>query len=287
MLMKLAQRIAINYYRAAIKSRAFISQRKAAEKAFEIFCSPNKRKTKIAKPPIFNHAEVLSFELNGILIRGWRWVTIRSNSKKVLIAHGFNSCSYKFERYVTELRKAGFEVMAFDAPGHGVSGGKLINIVLYKEVILAIEKMFGPLYGIITHSLAGLSASLAAESITSLHKLVLISPATETTTAIDHFFKTLDIGNDIKEEMTKLIEETAKQPVSYFSVNRAIGNISAKTLWLHDKEDRVCPYADIVPCMEKSHPHIEFYITKGLGHNKIYRNSHSLKKIISFLNDNE
>jgi pimeloyl-ACP methyl ester carboxylesterase len=283
MKMKLAQRIAIGYYKTKIKTIALVSKRKAAQKAFELFCTPYSGKPKRKAPAVFHKAEKVSFDFEGITVRGWRWQSDHPNGKKILIAHGFDSYSYRFEKYINPLTRAGFEVLAFDAPGHGISNGKTINVLVYKQTILQIEKQFGSLFAIIAHSLGGMAAALATEEIPTLQKLVLIAPATETSTAIKNFFTFFPVGNDIQEEMEKLIVEMRGYPISYYSVSRSIKNIHIPVLWLHDEDDWICTYEDVKPVQQYHLPNVEFYITKGLGHSKIYRDNSSSKKIIEFV----
>ena len=56
-------------------------------------------------------------------------------------------------------------------------------------------------------------------------------------------------------------------------------------LWIHDKGDMVCPLEDVQPLIDKQLPHIEFYVTENLGHNKIYRNSEVVCRITEFINN--
>ncbi len=281
--MKLTQRIAIGYYKTKLKTIALVSPRKAAESAFKLFCTPFNSKSKHRAPAIFNKADTLSFSLSGIQIYGWRWTTKLSNGKKVLLVHGFDSYSYKFEKYITLLLSQNFEVLTFDAPAHGISEGKTINTQIYRDLIWKVEEIYGPLFGIIAHSLGGIASSLAAEKMNTLQKLVLIAPATETERAVNNFLKLIHLNKSFKMEFLKVIEQTAKLPFSYFSVSRAIKNIGANTLWLHDTGDRVCPYEDVKPVQKMELPHVSFYITKGLGHSKIYKDNNVMQQVISFM----
>lgn len=281
--MKLQQRIAIGYFKTKLKTIALVSSRRAAENAFKLFCTPRNGKIKQKVPAIFQKAQILSFNMDGIQIYGWKWKPKFTNGKVVLIAHGFDSYSYKFEKYVLQLTAQNFEVLSFDAPAHGRSKGKTINVQMYRNLIWQIEELYGPLYGIIAHSLGGIAAALAAEKMDSLHKLVLIAPATETERAVNDFLKVIQLNDDLKEEFVKVIEEKAQQPLSYFSVSRAIQNISAKTLWLHDTGDRVCPFEDVKPVQDMTLPNVSFFITKGLGHSKIYKDNNSANRILSFI----
>jgi hypothetical protein len=57
-----------------------------------------------------------------------------------------------------------------------------------------------------------------------------------------------------------------------------------KTLWIHDKNDKITPLDDVEPLMEKQLPHIEYMITSGLGHSRIYKEEHVIEKVVAFLN---
>lgn len=285
MKLKLGQRIAIGYYKTKIKTIGLLSKRKAAEKAFKLFCTPYSGKPKRKAPAVFHHAKKLTATINDLTIRGWQWQPEHyANGQKILIVHGFDSCSYKFDKYIKLLTHEGYTVLAFDAPGHGISDGKMVNALMLKNTLLEIEKQFGLLYGIMAHSLGGIAAALAAEEITTLQKLILIAPATETQRAIDNFFKFVPLGNTIKEELIEYIIELAQQPLSYFSVVRSVQQHNKPTLWLHDQDDWICPYEDVLPAQKLQLPHVEFYITKGMGHSKIYRDQKVSKRIIEFFN---
>lgn len=282
-MRNLKQRIAIKYYKTKLNTIALVSPRLAAEKALDLFCTPFGKRNKLHAPPVFHHAEKLSFELkNKLIVNGWRWKSDQPNPKKILIAHGFNSYSYKFEKYVSLLKTEGFEVLAFDAPAHGMSEGKRVNALVYRNMILEIEKKYGQLFGIIAHSLGGLSAALAAEKIKTLQKLVLIAPATETYRAVDNFFNLIQLNHSYKKEFEEVLSELAGEPISYFSVSRALTNIAANILWLHDTEDMVCSFEDVLPVQRMNLPSVQFYITNGLGHSRIYKENKVAKQIVSF-----
>lgn len=287
MKMKLAQRLLISYYKTKLRTIGILSPRKAAEAAFELFCTPFSRKKKRKEPPVFHKAEKLSFEMNGSVIRGFRWKAEHPNGKTILICHGFSSYAYKFEKYISLLKKEGFNVLAFDAPAHGNSEGKLINASIYKKAILEIERLFGPVYGIMGHSLGGLAASLAFEEFSNnqSRKLVLVAPATETQRALDNFFTIIPVDEKIKQAFEQMLRDIADKPVSYYSVSRVVKNISANVLWVHDKQDTICPFEDVKPLLSLNLPHVKFLITEELGHSKVYKDNKVCTEIVHFFSN--
>ena len=280
--MKLSQRLALNYIRTKFKLLSTISKKKAAEKAFELFCTPQTRNRK-KLPKIFETAEKLHFELDGVVVRGWRFN--HPVNKKVMVIHGFESSGINFDHYIKPLMKKGYEVLVFDAPAHGKSGGKKINAPLYKRTIQEVYKRFGPVQSFMAHSFGGLAVSLALEEIshTADYRLVLIAPATETSTAIDTFFRFLQLDPAIRPEFEKIILTAGGVSSNWYSIKRAMKHIRAKVLWFHDEDDEVTPLSDVMKVKAENYPNIEFVITKGLGHRRIYRDNKVSKSVVEFL----
>lgn len=280
--MGLARRLAIKYIRTKLNLLGKVSKRMAAQKAFEIFTTPPTRLKK-ELPPVFKKAESLIFLFNTVKIQGYRWNAPKK--KKVLILHGFESSVVNFDKYVYPLIKKEYEVLAFDAPAHGRSGGKIINAVDYKNFILHIIKDYGPITAFVSHSFGGLALALALEEMPhdETWKVVFIAPATESTTAMKNFFALVKLDEDVKKEFEGLIEEANGKPIAWYSVSRAAANIRAQVLFLQDKEDRQTPLADVEPIMKKEYSNFRFHISDGLGHSRIYKNAATIKQVVDFL----
>ena len=281
--MKLTQKVAVAWLRMKFRLTGFFSNEKAARKAVQLFCTPQMR-TKKELPRLFNDSEKLTFEYNGITVHGYRWN--HPAKLKALILHGFDSSVINFEQYVQPLVHKGYEVLAFDAPAHGKSGGDFITAPLYQNMILDINERYGPVHSFIAHSLGGLALILAMEKMRhdQTTKLVLIAPATESVTALDNFFTILEIKNEvIKRRFDELIIEMTGHPLSWFSITRAMPHIHARVLWLHDNDDRITPLTDALKVKEQNHPGLQFVVTHGLGHRRIYRDKNVVKSILDFL----
>ncbi|MFI5186344.1 MAG: alpha/beta hydrolase [Chitinophagales bacterium] len=280
--MTFKQRMALSYIRKKFRLLSLISKKKAAQKALDRFRTPQRR-TKKQPSKIFNEAEKLQFSLEDISIHGYRWN--HHPVKKILIIHGFESSIINFEHYIQPLINKGYEVLAFDAPGHGHSGGKMITAPLFAKMITTIYEMFGPVQSFIAHSFGGMALSIALENIKhdEGYKVVFIAPATETKTAIDQFFHLLQLHSEVRNEFDKLITGIGGHPAEWYSIRRAIKNIKAEILWIHDEDDRQTPVNDALKVKNENLPNVKFIITKGLGHRRIYRDQKMMQEIIDFL----
>jgi len=281
--MKFKQKVALRYIQTKFRLLASISKKKAAEKAFELFCTPQFRNVK-KLPAIFEEAEKLNFKFQHFNIVGYCWN--KGGSRKALVIHGFESSVINFDKYINALIKKGYEVLAFDAPAHGRSSGKQVNAIIYRDFIKHIYQKFGPIKSVMAHSFGGLALSMALAEIKhdENYRLVLIAPATETKTAIDLFFKFVRINDEVvRSEFDQIITRISGHPVSWFSIRRTVQKIKAKILWLHDEDDKVTPLDDVYTIKKENHPNIEFIITKGLGHRRIYRDAEIGKRIVEFM----
>jgi len=280
--MKLSQRLALNYIRTKFKLLSAISKKKAAEKAFELFCTPQRRNKK-PLPKIFEQAEKLQFRLEGSIVRGWCWN--HPGKRKLLILHGYESSVTNFDRYIRLFMKKGYEVLAFDAPAHGRSDGKKISAPLYKKMIREIHKKYGPVESYLAHSFGGLAVCLALEEInhTPDYRLVLIAPAAETNTAIDNFFKFLKLDPQVRIEFEKIIFKAGAVHADWYSIRRAMKHVRAKVRWFQDEDDEITPMSDVLKAKKQNYPNVEFVFTKGLGHRRIYRDNKIMNSIVDFL----
>lgn len=287
--MKFTQRLAIGYIQTKFKLLNLVSKKKTAKKAFALFTTPL-FKAKKKREPFKAEKVQFSLQLPGsvpkkLTIRGYRWAHANP-AKRILLLHGFGSAAFKFEMYAAPLLKKGYEVLAFDAPAHGESDGKTTNAVEYSALVKQVIEKYGPVHGFVGHSFGGLAVSLAMETLAhdADTKIVLIAPATETTTAIDQAFTMLKLKDpEVRVHFDQLIVDIGGLPPEWYSIRRAMKNIKASVLWVHDEEDYITPLQDALQVKNDGHDNIQFLVTKGLGHQKIYKDTEVKKQVVNFL----
>jgi pimeloyl-ACP methyl ester carboxylesterase len=282
--MKLAQKLGLIYYKTNLQVLSMLSPKKAARHAFRLFSTPMKRNG-VEPDAIFTNGEMLSFRAGDNLITGHRWN--HPARKKVLIIHGFESSSYNFHQYIKELIGKNCEVIAFDAPAHGRSGGKRILLPDYINTIVSILQKYGPIDHFIAHSFGGLALMHALEDIPhdSSWKVVLVAPATETTSAVDRFFRMFSLSRSVRKHFDELIIKKGGEASSHYSIRRAAKKISASILWIHDDTDKVTPIADALKVKNDKHTNLQFVTTTGLGHRRIYKDEGVIKSVVNFLSE--
>ncbi|MET0634913.1 MAG: alpha/beta fold hydrolase [Chitinophagaceae bacterium] len=281
--MKLLQKSALELIRLKLRLLAVFSPKLAARSAFRLFCTPQVRN--LSEPSgSFLQAEIIDTVFENTAIRGYRWN--RGGHTRVLILHGFESSVINFEHYVVPLTAKGYEVLAFDAPAHGKSGGKRMNAMQYRDFVHFIQREYGPATRFIAHSFGGLAISLvlAETPQNELMRLALVAPLTRTSTTLEQYYQLAGIRNpEVRQEMENIINELSGQDIEWFSINRALKQIRSSVLWAHDRSDMITPFRDLQPVIDANYPNVEFLITEGLGHRRIYRDPEVVRAITGFL----
>jgi pimeloyl-ACP methyl ester carboxylesterase len=284
-----AQKLAINYYRAKLNLINVVSPSLAAYEAFDLFTKPYGRPRKKRKSGWMAKAESLLLESRGLKLNGYKWRAHADNDKKLLIIHGFAGSVASFERYFSGLLHFGYDVYAYEAPGHGSSEGNRLNAVMYSEIIQEIIQAHGPFNAYLAHSLGGLALMLALHENPPANKplVSLIAPATESTTAADKFFEFLQLPSDLRESFEQLVKKRSGKPLEWFSIRRVLPEVNARILWLHDASDTTTPIGDVFPLLNAHLEHVHFHFTEGLGHSGIYKDNKVKRKILDFFADGQ
>lgn len=282
--MKLNQKLAIRYVSAQLNILSLVSTHKAAVKAFKVFCTPPERSRKKG-PAFFEKGEALSFRQDNHTIRGHRWMPAGQPVKKILIAHGFQSSSRNFDVYITPLLEKGYEVIAFDAPAHGQSGGRRIVLPDYARMLRTVDQNYGPFHSFMGHSLGGLALALFLENAphSAFTRLVLVAPVVEITTGLMAFGHLLHLPEPVLKEMDEYVQEISGHPFAWYSLRRALHHIQAGIFYIQDEDDRITPLRDARLVQQDGHPNIRFFFTRGLGHRKIYKDGEILSQAVEFL----
>lgn len=281
-VMKL-QKLAQSYYISRIKALSLISKRKAAKFAFDIFCWPFTR-MKYEPTGYLQNAEQLQMNFDGLKTIGYRWN--KGGSKKIYIAHGFRSSAANFTHFAKKFLEKGYEVVAFDAPGHGLSEGKRITAIVYKRFIEQLNLLYGPFDGYVCHSFGGLAVSFAVAEMPGNDriKIALVAPASDTKSLADEFIRQMKMADKkLQQYFFEEIENLGQNKIEWFTIKRSLETINGKVLWVHDEEDNITPVKDAHFVQGMNFPNVEFVFTNGLGHRKIYRDGSVVEQIVDFL----
>jgi pimeloyl-ACP methyl ester carboxylesterase len=256
------------------------------------FCTPPSFPFTDFESKAFTGADNIHFSFEGEMLAGYCW----GEGKTVLLIHGWGSRASHMAFLGRFLAKAGFRVIAYDAPAHSSSGAPLkkttSNMFEYCHAISTVAKSLAPLYAVVGHSFGAMCAAFTvsgtsefSENKISAEKLVLIS----TPPTLVDVYKSFCRRDGIGEERLAVLKSTLEKEFGFLSedytLKAALQNISADILIVHDTDDEEFPVSDIYD-LQKSKPGAKLLVTEGSGHQKILANRVMIARIREHLLDN-
>ena len=201
------------------------------------------------------------------LISTWRWGS--RDAPAVLLAHGWGGNAAQMRAFVFPLLQAGYRVIAYDQPAHGVSEGKLTGLPDFADVLAEVAWHYGGAHAFIGHSLGAVAAGLAlVKGKAHFEKAVLVSPPADLVGYSRRFARWHWIPEPVRRAMQKAIEERYGILWEDLDVARLAPRLSAQALVIHDREDRHVPWTQGAR-IARLWPGARLMSTDGLGHGRI------------------
>jgi pimeloyl-ACP methyl ester carboxylesterase len=203
----------------------------------------------------------------GRQIAMWRWGS--HDAPAVLLAHGWGGHAAQMRAFVFPLLQAGYRVIAYDQPAHGVSDGKLTGLPDFADVLAEVAWHHGGVEGVIAHSLGGPAAALAlAWGKAHFSKVVLVSPPADLVGYSRRFARWYWIPEPVRKAMQNAIEERYGVLWEDLEVQRVAPRLAAQALVIHDRRDRMTPWTHGAT-VARLWPRARLLLTDGLGHGRI------------------
>ena len=236
----------------------------AAKTAYNFFSHPRvQRLSKTELPPILQSAEKQVFDFENHKIQTYIWA---GSEETILLIHGWESNSARWENMVHLLQKHHKNIIAIDAPAHGLSTGKSFDIPTYGKFIKFISEKFHPQF-IIAHSLGGASAiySQAIFPSASLQKMVLIAAPSDQKVLFENYVKLLSLNNSVLVGIDNYFQERFGYSLDEFSGRNFAKLITIPTLIIHDHADKSVLYEESQKILSNL-PNSIMHSTNGLDH---------------------
>lgn len=277
-MKKILNRILPKAYGSYFNFLVLFSRKKAAKKAFELFCTPRRGKVSIHQKDFLDSAKSGTIEADGVHFQTYHW---KGKKDTVLLLHGWESNSFRWQNLITFLKKEEFDIVALDAPAHGYSTSKTFTAPLYAKGIKPVVEKYRPQH-ILAHSIGGMSALYYHhESIeNSIEKIVTLGSPSEFLPFIKGYQDFLGLSKRVMDAMGDHFFGLFGFHMNEFSTSEFVRNFKIKGLLIHDVQDKVTP----VSGSEKVHANWKnstLLKTKGLGHS-LHQDEVS-EKIMGFL----
>ncbi len=257
---------------------SFFMPQKAAHKAFNLFCTVRKGRVLSPQKAYLDEAKSDIELVAGHHLQSYHWP---GEKETVLLVHGWESNTFRWRNLIKKLREAKFNVIAFDAPSHGNSTGKLLYVPLYEEALHHLIKKHNPKY-LIGHSVGGMTLMYNEYKNPNpeVEKMVLIGAPSEFYEIMDQYQDILKFNNRFMGILDGYILKRFGFHIHDFSTAKFAKSNSKKGLLFHDRLDMIAPYH----ASEQVHANwsgSSLVSTEGLGHSMHQEEVNN--QIVSFL----
>lgn len=269
-----------------------LAPRWAGRLGYRLFTTPRSRRPiPSAVEGVMDRAERCPLEVSGKTLAAFRWSRPEAGpgAPVALLVHGWESRAGRLAVWVDPLLDAGFQVVAFDALGHGESPGRRTNPGDFALAIRALAEHWGPIHSLIGHSVGGFSSLLAVAGSPLLRgenldvrRMVVLAGAESGSAAMGYFCRILGLRPDFRQRMIDAADEDLGHPLAAFDGHRIFRDFPVPTLWLHDPEDPEVPFSG-AETISRTCPHIRLQAVEGLGHHRIARDPAVIEMGVAFL----
>ena len=242
---------------------SLFTPQKAAHKAFNLFCTVRKGKVQPQQADYLEKAKNSVEHVAKHQLQSYHWP---GTKETVLLVHGWESNTFRWRNLIKKLQEADFNIIAFDAPSHGHSSGKLLYVPLYEEVLHHMIKKHNPKY-LIGHSVGGMTLMYNEYKNPNpeVEKLVTIGSPSEFHEIMEHFQNILKFGNRFMGILDEYILNRFGFRIHEFSTSKFAQSNTKKGLLFHDRLDAVAPY-HASEQVHASWKGSKLVSTEGLGH---------------------
>lgn len=205
----------------------------------------------------------------------------------VVLVHGWEHRASFWSAWIAPLLAAGYRVVALDAPAHGASAGRQVDLVQFAGAVGRVLANVGPLHAVVAHSfgaasVAGLPVPLPTAG-RSLPRLILLSAPPSPLAIARRFAALLHLPAALVARMAQHVQTTTGRAADSFAVAVAGPTLGAeRVLLLHDEHDPIVPIAEARQ-LAAAWPAARFVRTQGLGHNRILREPAVVRQAVAFL----
>ncbi|ATU99949.1 alpha/beta hydrolase [Aeromonas salmonicida] len=188
-----------------------------------------------------------------------------------LLMHGWSGSASQFYPLMSHIAAQGFTAIAYDHPAHGHSAGHTGHLPrfvrAFDELVAELVVKFGPLSGVIAHSMGGAVTLSSRQQALDQLPLLLVSPVLDYVPQLYGMVARSGYSIRLFDAVVKEIEQEYQHPLSTVDPLGRLASRSGAAIIVHDEEDRFAPYGDSQRATLDGR--IRLVSTRGLGHGRI------------------
>jgi pimeloyl-ACP methyl ester carboxylesterase len=246
----------------------------------KLFFSPPRYPIPAAEMKFIEEADRFQLSIWEKTVSCYRW----GEGPLIIFVHGWAGRASQFKTFIPFFTHAGFQVISFDAPAHGLTRGKETTIIDFKNTMLAIERARGKPYAVVAHSLGGAASLFAITEGMGIDKLVTLATPAVGEHIIQEFSQRLGASSTASHELKAFIQKKLHRPFDEFMASHFVKMLKPGLDWLiiHDTNDKEASVENAL-LLKNHYPGATLHTTNGLGHVRILKDEVVIKKSLAFI----
>ncbi len=283
-LPQIKKLMAMTALRGQIWTLSHSAPDRAAERLAHLFTMPPRPKERAWERAAMAQARYTRRRFGALgFLSVYRWVQDDAEQPpKVLLMHGFGGRISQLSGFAAPLVAAGYEVVGFDAPGHGKSPKSHAALPDFVDALELFSAQEGAFDAVIGHSMGGAALATALRMGMAAKQAILIAPPVYPGAYLAQAGRMLGATEKVTGRAQALIEARYGRAFDEFRTPLNASVLSQKALILHDRTDRQVPLAE-GQSVAAAWQNAEFEITEGLGHTRILRDPSTVALVQKFL----
>ncbi len=218
-------------------------------------------------------------ELCGERVAVWSW----GEGPRVLLVHGWSGYGGQLTAFVAPLVAAGFSVVTFDAPGHGLSSGRTSSLPEVARLIQAVGHATGGPHALVAHSFGAAASALAFRNGLAVERAVFVAPAADPRKAVAFFSRELALPERAVARMVERLKERVG-PLEDYVVPGFAPSLKMPLRIFHDEGDEEVR-VEAGEAIASAWPGATLVRTQGLGHHRILYTPAVVADAVRFLSE--
>ncbi|HEY3999410.1 MAG TPA: alpha/beta hydrolase, partial [Candidatus Xenobia bacterium] len=256
--------------------------RLACRVAESLFYTPPPRTMSERARRFLSTGELERAPFEGGHLATWRW----GEGPTVMVLHGWGGRSSQFSGLVPVLVSAGCQVVAVDAPGHGMSDKRQSSLPAFAEALRVVASGLGPIRAVIGHSMGGAAAALAFRQGLPVEHAVFIASPADPGRFGKEFATRYGLGDRTIERLRERVSQRHGIDWRALSVSSFAPEMQVPLLVVHDKNDADVVYDNALTYATRW-PGARLMTTEGLGHSRILHNTDVIREVVRFVAPHE
>jgi pimeloyl-ACP methyl ester carboxylesterase len=250
----------------------------AAAWALDLFFTPRGRRGSARINAFLAAGRRFDVSVRGRRVAAWSW----GDGPPVYLVHGWAGVGGQLAAFGPPLLANGFRVVAFDAPGHGVSAGRRSSIVHFADALHEVVAKQGQAHAVIAHSLGAAAAVRALSLGLQVQRAVFVGPTGGPRDWAERFRRHLGVPPHVMASMRERSERWLGASWADFDVPMLARSQAASLLVFHDRDDAEVPWNDGA-AIARAWPGARLVTTAGLGHRRILRDERVVSQSVAFV----